>query len=652
MLKVMRDSFHKLKWILWAIVIAFVISFVYLSGGSATTAGMAKNEVAKIGGDTIGAAEFDARYRQVYQQQQSLYQGNLSPELVRAMDLPRQVLDSMIDSKLQIEEARRLQLRVSDDEVSNYVVGLKAFQLDNGQFVGRERYQQILAANRLSSERFEEDVRESLLAQKYQALVKGTVLVSDDDIRKEFAARNEKATIEYVKIPSSRLDSGAGPTDADLKNYYAQHKDRYRSPEQRRVKYLLVDRARVTSKVSVSDAELRAEYASRKDTFSVSEQVTAAHILIRVDPSKGPAADAAAQAKAEKLAERAKSGEDFAKLANENTEDPSGKGNGGQLPPFSHGQMVPEFEKAAFSLEPGQIAGPIKTQYGYHVIKVLSKNPPRVRTFEEVRAQLSSELTQKRADKETERRARDLAERVKRVKSASDEELRKLADNDTIFYNESPWFSRGESVPGIGANPQFTDQAWGSKIGELSRIAVPTARGPVFVKPSEERPAGVTPFDEIKARVGLDYQTERREKEGIDKLQPVVREINSGATLAEISKRYETEVKTTPEFAPGGPVPEIGNAPALSTAVFSTNQGQAGPPVSVPGGFVLFRVLTRTTPAPAAFEAQKGDIADGLRAREADRLVRATLQQLRTEKKVEINEDALATFLPAKGARG
>jgi peptidyl-prolyl cis-trans isomerase D len=652
MLKVMRDSFHQLKWILWAIVLAFVISFVYLSGGSATTAGLAKNEVAKIGGETIGAAEFDARYRQVYQQQQSLYQGNLSPELVRAMDLPRQVLDSMIDNRLQIEEARRLNLRVSDDEVSNYVVSLKAFQLDNGEFVGRERYQQILAANRLTPERFEDDVRESLLAQKYQALVKGTVLVSDDEIRKEFSARNEKATIEYVKIPGSRLDSGVGPTDADLKNYYNQHKDRYRSPEQRRVKYLLIDRARVTSKITVPDTELRAEYESRKDSFSVPEQVTAAHILIKTDPTKGPAGDAEAQAKAEKLAERAKSGEDFAKLANDNTEDPSGKSNGGQLPPFSHGQMVPEFERAAFALQPGQIAGPIKTQYGYHVIKVISRNPPRVRAFEEVRAQLSSELSQKRADAETERRARDLTDRVKRLKSTSDEDLRKLADNDTIFFNESPWFSRGESVPGIGSNPQFTEQAWGPKIGQLSKTPVSTMRGPVFVKPTEERPAGVTPFEEIKARVGLDYQTERREKEGIDKLVPVVREINSGVTLAEVAKRYETEVKTTPEFAPGGPVPEIGNAPALSSAVFSTNQGQAGAPVSVPGGFVVFRVLTRTTPAPAVYEAQKGEIADGLRAREAERLVRATLQQLRTEKRVEINEDALATFLPQKGARG
>jgi len=651
MLKVMRESFHHLKWTLFAVIIVFVVGFVFFSGGNPAGSSLSNQTVARIGGETISAAEFDARYRQVYQQQQSLYQGNLSPELVRAMDLPRQVLDGMIDSRLQLDQARKLHLQVSDQEVSNYIVSIPTFQ-QNGQFIGREKYQQVLAANRLTPEHFEDQVRESLLAQKYLAMVKASILVPESEVRKEFASRNEKATIEYIKIPASRLDSGAGPTEADLKTFYEKHKDRYRTPEQRRAKYLLVERARAQSKVLVPEPELRAEYERGKDSFSVAEQIAAAHILIRADASKGPAAETEARARAEALAERAKKGEDFAKLANDNTEDPSGKGNGGQLPPFSKGQMVPEFEQAAFALSPGQIAGPIKTQYGYHVIKVTGKIPPHVKSFEEVKAQISADLAGRRAEAETERRARDLAERLKQVKNTSDEELRKLADNDTIFYNETPWFSQGESVPGIGSSPKFTEQVWGLKVGQLSKSPVTTARGPAFVKVAEDRPAGVSPFVEIKARVGLDYQAERREKEGIDKLQPAVRELAAGATLASISQRYQTEVKTTPEFSPGGPVPEIGNAPELSAAVFATASGQAGQPISVPGGFVLFRVLTRNTPAPTTFEAQKSEIAESLRGREAERLIRSSLQQLRTEKKVEINEDLLQSFMPETRKRG
>src|SRR5262249_61356635 len=130
--------------------------------------------------------------------------------------------------------------------------------------------------------------------------------------------------------------------------------------------------------------------------------------------------------------------------AHENTEDACGKGNGGQLPPFSRGQMVPEFERVAFELTPGQIAGPIKTQFGYHIIKVIAKTPGRTRSFEEVRPQIQAELAGKRAEAETERLARELAEKLRHRKNDSDEELRKFADNDTSFYNTTAWISKGK----------------------------------------------------------------------------------------------------------------------------------------------------------------------------------------------------------------
>ncbi|HEY6931186.1 MAG TPA: SurA N-terminal domain-containing protein [Thermoanaerobaculia bacterium] len=652
MLKVMRESFHQLKWTLFAVIIVFVVGFVFFSGGSTSSRNLSDQTIARVGGDSISAAEYDTRYREMTERYRRVYQGNLSPELIRAMDLPRQVLDSMIDDRLRQEAVKRLRLKVSDEEVSDYIVSMPDLQKD-GQFIGKEKYEQLLAANRLSSERFEEEIRDSLLAQKYRALVKASVLVPEADVAKEFAARNERASIEYVKIPSSKLDSGAGPSDKDLQDYYTAHRDRYRLPEQRKVKYLLIDSARIRAKIQVSEADLQAEYAKRKDSFTVPEQVTAAHILFKVDPSQGPEADAKAKAKAEKIAELAKSGKDFAKLANENTEDPSGKGNGGQLPPFSHGQMAPEFERVAFALEPGgPVAGPIKTQFGYHIIKVISKTPARTRSLDEVRPQLQAEISSKRAEAETERRARDLGESLKHRKNDSDDELRKYADNESVFYNTTDWISRGDSVPGVGANPRFSELAFSGKIGQLQKTPVSTARGIAFIKPFEERASGPPPFEEIKARVGLDYQAERRQKEGLDKLTPVAQELSSGTTLAQIASRYETEVKTAPEFSPGGPVPEIGNAPELSDAVFKTAQGQVGLPVAVPGGFVLFRVLTRTTPDPKALEAQRADILDSLKSREADRLIRATLQQMRAEKKVEINEELLKSFLPETGARG
>jgi peptidyl-prolyl cis-trans isomerase D len=648
MLKTMRDSFHHLKWTLFAVIIVFILGFVYFSGTNTGSSDASGQVVARIGAVSISAAEFDRRYKVELDRQQQQYQGRLSPELIRALDMPRQVLDSMIERILRLEAAQRLKLKVSDEEVAAAVVAFPELQ-ENGHFIGNEKYERFLRASGYTPERFEEDVREGLLIQKYSTLVKATILVPEKDVQREFSNRNDKASIEYIKIPAAKLSATVAFTDQDVKAYMEKHKDRYRTAEQRKAKYLLIDRTRVRAKTTVPDAELKAEYERRKSSFEVPEQVTAAHILIKVDESKGPAADAEAKKKAEALFARAQKGEDFAKLADANTDDPTGKGKGGALSPFGRGQMVPEFEQAAFSMAPGEIRGPVKTQFGYHIIKLISKNPPHTAPFEDVKSQIASELSETRAQGETDRLARDLADRVKKIKNPSDEELRKL-QSDVVTYNETPWFAKGEAVPGIGANPGFSDAAWNTKLGQISAAPVSTARGPAFVKPIEQRPAGMPPFEEIKARVTMDYQTDRGQEEAFAKLQPVAGELGSGTTLATLAARYETEVKTTPEFGPGGSIPDLGSVPDLSTAVFQTANGQAGPPVAVPGGFVLFRVLNRTSADPKAFETQKLEILDTLRTREADRLLRAELAQMRADRKIQVNEDLLKSFLPEQNS--
>lgn len=647
MLKTMRNSFHHLKWTLFLVIAVFILGFVFWSGSS-TDPNKAGQIVARVGNERITAAEFDRQYRAQVERYRQMYQGNFSPELERALDLPRNVLDSMIERMLRLESARRLDLHVSDSEVAQKIVTLPFFQ-ENGQFFGREKYEKLLRSNSIQPERFEGELREDMLLEKYSGLVKASVIVPDAELAREFATHNDKATIEYILVPAARLESNAQPSEADLQAYLAKHKDRYRAPVQRKVKYLLIDRARVRSKITPTDAEIRAAYEERKDSFNVPEQVNAAHILVAVKPEGGDNADALAKARADSLAARAKApGADFAKLANENTDDASGKTTGGKLPPFSHGQMVPEFEQAAFSMAPGEIRGPIKTQFGYHIIKVDSKTPARSRSLEDVRSSLVADLSEKQAAAEVERLSRDLAEKLKGLRSASDDDLRKL-QSDAVTYNTTEWSARGDTIPGIGANQKFADEAWTTALGKVSATPVTTARGIVFVRPSEERAAGVPPFAELKAKLESDWKSERREKDALAQLEPAGKELATGTTLAALATRYGTEVKTTTEFGPAGPVPEIGAAPELASAVFRTAQGQAGPPVAVPAGFVLFRVLTRKEGDKVTFEAQKEQLRESIRAREADHLSRSYLQQMRSARNVEVNEELLASFLRNTG---
>jgi peptidyl-prolyl cis-trans isomerase D len=648
MLKTMRASFHHLKWTLFAVIIVFILGFVFFSGSN-WGGDSASQVIAKIGGDEISAIEFDRVYQNQVQRYRELYKGSFSPELARALDLPRQVLDGMIERRLRLEAAKRMNLKVTDDEVARAIAALTFFQ-ENGQFIGSAKYSERLRLSGMLPETFEEGMREDLLVEKYAALVRASVAVPDADVRREFSAKNDKAKIEYIVVPSSRLESTVEPSDADVKGYYERNKERYRAPEQRRANYLLVDRLKLRARVPITDAEVRAEYEVKKSTFAVPEQVSASHILVAVNSSAGPEADANARAKAEGIAARAKAGEDFAKLATENTDDPSGKENGGQLPPFGRGQMVPEFEQAAFDMKPGEIRGPVKTSFGYHVIKLTAKTSATTRSLEEVRAGISGDLAERKATTETDRIARELAAKIAALKTKSDEELRKL-QSDTVTYNTTEWFSRNGPIEGIGPNAEFSKTAWELPIGDVSATPITTSRGPAFIRPTAERPSAIQPFEEVKARVAEDWKAERREKDALEKLDPAARELASGTTLAVLATRYETEVKTTPDFGPGGPVPDLGAAPRLLEAVFKTPAGQSGPPVPVPSGFVLFRVLTRTQADPAAFATQKAELTETLRAKEAERLMRSVVLQMRADRKIEVNEKLLDSILPQQGQR-
>ena len=644
MLKTMRNSFHHLKWTLFVVIGVFVLGFVFFSGAG-SSADPVGQVVAQVGSDRITAADFDRQYKAQVERYRQMYQGNFSPELERALDLPRNVLDSMIERILRLESARRFDLHVSDEELARKIVVLPYFQ-DQGQFIGREKYEKMLRGSGVAPERFEEDLREDLLLEKYGELVKASVVVPDADLLREFSVRNDKATIEYILVPATRLESNAQPSDADLQAYLDKHKDRYRIPVQRRAKYLLIDRAKLRAKIQPTAAEIQSEYEKSKDNFNVPEQVHASHILIAVKPEGGADAEAQARAKAEILAARAKmAGADFGKLANENTEDPSGKGSGGKLPPFSRGQMVPEFEEAAFAMAPGEIRGPVKSQFGFHVIKLESKTPARTRTLEEVRPSLSVKLADLQATREEERLASEMATRLKAMRSPSDDEMRKL-QSDVVTYNTTEWAARGDSIPGIGANQKFSDEVWTLAIGKVSTTPISTQRGVAFVRPSEERAAGLPPFAELKPQLEKDWKAERREKDALAQLEPAS---HGRSRPARPSSRWPADTaprsRRRPSSVPAARFPSSGPRPSWPRPSSRRRRARRARPWPCPTASSSFG----SSPAPRATAPRsprrKTSCATACAAKEAERLTRAYLQQMRAERKVEVNEPLLASFM-------
>ncbi len=641
MLKELRENFKHLKWILWAVIAIFVL-FVFVDWGMGKPGGGSDTAVAARAGDIrITTADFQKEYAFAEERYRQAYGKNFSPELARAMNLPEQVLNQMIDRRLLRADAERLGLTVSDEELTQHILGIKDPQsgrglfVKDGVFVGDATYKRILAANRLSPESFEADTRDGLVLDKLNRFYAQSTVVGDDDVKAEFESRNVKAKIAYVLAPPTTAPAPA-ITDAEAEAVFKSNPAPYTQPEKRKAKYLLVEASRIRPTIQVSDADVQADYTANQASFRRGEEVHARHILYKVDGGN----DAAQKAKAEAAVRKLKAGADFAALAKAESDDPGSKASGGDLGSFPRGRMVKEFEDAAFSAKEKEIVGPVRTSFGYHVIQVLERTGERVQPFFEVAPGIRQRLQEDRAREEAKRQAAALAEKVEKLGAKpSDDDLRKLATGGVTF-NETDFLARTDAPAGIGFNPQFTERLFSLKEGETSPASVTTARGEAIVKCVEIKKPGIPPFSEVKARVIADIQKKKQDEATLAGAKSALEA--SGGNLDAFAKKLGLKVETPEAFPKGGPVPGLGAPKALLDAVFAAKAGETKGPVALDvRGAVVFRVESVTPFDPAAFEKEKDALKEQLRGQKASKILQALVQRRRADLKVEFNKDLL-----------
>ncbi len=647
MLKTFRENFKHLKWVLWAVIAVFVI-FVFVDWGMGAAGGGGGGGVefaAKVGSSKITEAEFRMEYVRTEERYREMYGQSFSPELSRALNLPSQVLNSLVDRRLLKAEAGRLGLSVSDDEVTARILRMRDPQgnllfVKDGAFVGEATYRRMLSGANLSPEGFEAETREQVLMEKLNRFVTEATVVSEDELKTDFEGRTVKAKIAYALFPAPALASET-ISDADAEAHFRKDPSAWQLPERRKAKYLLIESAQLRAEVAkkVTDEDVAAEYTKNSATYRKDEEISARHVLYKSDGT--PASDASARAKAEAAAKRLKGGADFAALARTESEDPGSKDSGGDLGSFSRGRMVKEFEDAAFAAAPGEIVGPVKTPFGFHVIQVSAKIPARVQPLFEVASSIRARIEEERAGDEARRLARELADRVTRLgKSPSDDELRKLT-RPGVTFNETELLARSDAPAGIGPNPAFMQLLFELPVGEVSE-PVATARGEAILKPVEVKAAGPAAFADVKARAKAEVARARQEEMAIAAARAAM---TPGASVEDVAKAAGVRLETPEAFPKAGPVPGLGAGKALLDAAFSAAVGETKGPVWVPErGAAVFRVLEVTPFDAAAFAAQKAEALDRLRQQKAGRLFQSLVQRLRSEAKIEVNRELMARF--------
>jgi peptidyl-prolyl cis-trans isomerase D len=643
MLDSMRRHRGWLKWSLGLVVLTFALFFIPQDMlQPQTTAGVSSRAVvADVDGRELLAGEFQTRYLTQVNQFRQQFGGTINQSILRQLGVEQQVLSSMIDEQVALIEAERQGLRVSDEELAQQIFSIPGLQ-ENGRFIGEERYEQLLQAQLppMTKSQFEDSLRRSMMIEKLRAAVTDWMAVSDAELEREYRRRNEKVKLQVVTLTTDAFRDKVMVTDDEIAKYFESRKAEYRVGEQRTIKYLLLDRDQQRQKVVVPPADVQRFYNDNIQQYQTPEQVRASHILLNTAGKD----EATVKKQADDLLAKVKAGADFAALAKQYSEDTASKVNGGDLDFFSRGRMVPEFEDAAFKLEPGQVSDVVKSQFGFHIIKVTEKRPGTTRTLDQVRQEIQQQLAAQIADQQLIDQAARLEDRLE-----DPGDLDTVAKELGLTVQESGAFGREDPVPGLGVAPPVASAAF-QLADEAVSDAVASPRGPVFLTVTGKTDPYIPALDEVRERVRTDLvrskAVELSRARGVE-IAAVLKSASSVADFNARATKQGFEVDTTELIARESPLPDVGINAEVDKVAFSLPVGGVSDPVPTPDGTVIVRVDAKDEVTADEFRQAKEAFRAELLSERRNRFFTAYMNKAKARIPVEIRQDTVQRIVSA-----
>lgn len=596
--------------------------------------------VAEIGNQKVTVDQVQNVMRNLMQARQ------IPPEMIAAY-IP-QMIDSMIAERAVVYEAQRQGFIITDQEVANFVQLNNQNFYQNGVFM-KEAVEQLLAQQGKTLNDFIDDIRSQLYLKKLQSVGLEWGIVSDKEVQEEVARRTEKATIQYVAFTSDKFKKDVKITDQDLEAYFKANRTEYRVSEKRGFQLIVIDEQKVAETLSVPEAQLRAAYGQQADRFRTPDRVHVRHILVMTD-KKPDSEKPALKAKAEDLLKQLKAGADFAELAKKNSEDPGSAPKGGDLGWVTHGQMVKNFEAASFGLKPNEMSGVVTTEYGYHIVQALEKQPARVQPFEEVKAQLAAEL-QKAVLYE---KMQSLADQARNELVKNPTQAEQIANKLHLQFVNVPKAGSGDPIPVLGASPEVEAAVASIKKGEVTQIVQLQGNRLVVGTVTDIIPGRLQDLDEVKDKLRDRISADKAQLLATEKAKQVGEELKKNpADFEKVAKSYGLEIKSPGEFGHQDAVEGIGAAVYLEEA-FKQPVGAVIGPITVQGRGVVAKVVAKKAPDMNALASEREAIILALKSRHAEQrkelLYDSILAKLIKEGKVKKHNDVIRRLTSTKAS--
>jgi peptidyl-prolyl cis-trans isomerase D len=554
-----------IKAVLGAVVIAFVAT-IFLDWGWQRS-GRPDAHVATVGGEGVSLREFQLTYTNLTDFYRRLYQDRFTEDFARTLNLKQQALDTLLQRKVLLHEAKRQGLMVSDVELIERVHSYPVFQV-NGHF-DRSRYLQVLRLSQLTPGDFEQNQREELLLGKLENLIKDGVQVTETEVKQAFIHDKEQVSVDYLRVNPAQFVNQVEVSEADLSVYYQDHLERFRKPEQARIAYVIVDPELFAAGVELTDEQVAQYYEEHKEEFRQEEQVRARHILFKLAQQVGAEEEARVRAEAETALQRIQAGEEFATLASQLSQDPVSALQGGDVGFFKRGEMVKPFADTAFGLQPGMVSEPVRTDFGYHLIKVEERQEAGYRPLEAVRAELRARLAQEEARRLAEGKAQAAHEAI----SAAGSDWKTAVQALELMPRETPFMAPGTAVEGIENSAAFTQTAFALQNEEVSQPAL-IGNHYVIMKLIERKASHIPPFEEVKDTVHEALVRERSDALARQKADEWLAEVKAGKSLEQLAQALDTQTEHTGLFSRNGTIPNLGRPQEFIREVFRMGVGE------------------------------------------------------------------------------
>jgi peptidyl-prolyl cis-trans isomerase D len=455
---------------------------------------------AQVDGERISIEAVQSAWQRRQSDLQRMLRGELPPDMVKSQQA--MVLDQFVEERLLKQRAERFGYRVTDQELARRVMERPEFLVD-GKF-SKDRYNALLAASGLTEIGWEAQLHDALLIDQLRNAVIESAFVVPYELDRSYAIERQEREIDYALIAAADFAGSTTITDEQVKKWYDENRQSYMLPETVNLQYVELTRAQAESAIEVTEPALKEYYEQVKERFTTQEERHGRHILIQVGDGMD---DAAAQKKAEELTAKAKAGADFAQLAKENSKDAGSAQQGGDLGLATRDVFVGPFGDALFSMSAGEIRGPVKSEFGYHVIKLEQIQPGHVKTFEEAHAELEADYRKERAQNIFYDQSQKLAD----LAFAALTELDSVAKQMNLQVRTVNGFTR-EGGGEFGQEPSVIDAAFSEDVLERRQnsplVTVGEDRA-LVLRVADHKAAEPRPLETVSAQIREQLKAQR-----------------------------------------------------------------------------------------------------------------------------------------------